>query len=365
MAKAVEDHWLGPLEGLVITRYGHGAPTRHIEVVEAGHPVPDEAGLKATEEILARLRGLTEDDLVLFLGSGGGSALLVQPPPRITFAEKQKITRALLKSGADIHAINCVRKHLSLVKGGRLALAAHPAQVIGLLISDVAGDDPAVIASGPTVADPTTRETALATLARYDVSISGAIENWLAGKASESPKPNDDRFARVRNKVIATSWYALGEAALKVPPACAVSTPHLSGKADARDVARMHAKLALDAKRTFLLILSGDETTVTVRGKGRGGRNTEFLLALALELGGAPKIWAIACDTDGIDGTEDNAGAILTPDTLARAKAHGIDARAMLADNASYSFFEALNDLVRVGPTRTNVSDFRAVLVVP
>jgi hydroxypyruvate reductase len=372
MAKAVEDHWAGPLEGLVITRHGHGAPTRVIEVVEAAHPVPDEAGLKATEEIFRRLQGLTEDDLVLFLGSGGGSSLLVKPAPGITLADKQAITRALLKSGADIRAINCVRKHLSAVKGGRLALVARPAEVVGLLISDVPGNDPASIASGPTVPDPTTREEAQEILARYSISIPRSVEAWLASEASESPKPGDARLVRVRNQVTATSEMAV-EAVMQQARAYPSFMSRLDfTDASSRDAAHAHAELTRMMEQMHprpwvapFLALSGDETTVTVGGNGRGGRNTEFALALAIELNGAPEVWAIACDTDGIDGTEDNAGAIVTPDTLARARALGLDARAMLDNNDSYSFFAALNDVVRVGPTRTNVSDFRAVLVMP
>jgi hydroxypyruvate reductase len=363
MAKAVEDHWDGPLEGLVITRYGHGLPTRQIEVVEAAHPVPDETGLAATEAILSWLRGLSPDDLVLFLGSGGASSLLVRPAPGITLADKQRITRALLKSGADIHAINAVRKHLSAVKGGRLALLAQPASVVGLYISDVGGDDPSAIASGPTVADPTTRAAARATLAQRKIPVPAAVTKWLASPRSESPKPGDARFVRVRNDIIATSEMGLTAAAEKSIPLPTVSMDY-ANPGEARDFAGEHAR-QLTALDTAAVYLSGGETTVTVRGTGRGGRNTEFLLALALALDGRPNVWAIACDTDGIDGTEDNAGAILAPDTLTRAKSLGLDARAMLENNDSYGFFAALNDLVRVGPTRTNVSDFRAILAMP
>ena len=370
MAKAVEDHWPHdrPLSGLVITRYGHGVPCREIEVIEAGHPVPDEAGVAAAEKMLAAVRGLGENDLVLALISGGGSSLFALPAPGITLADKQAMTRALLKSGAPISDINCVRKHLSSVKGGRLALAASPARVVSLIISDVPGDDPATVASGPTVPDPTTRQETLAILEKWAINVPAAVRACLESPASETPKPGNPAFARVDNRIVAAARDALA-AATRFAEAKGFAVLDLgdSIEGEAGDVARDHAELALrqvkDAKPC--IILSGGETTVTVKGKGRGGRNAEYLLALALALDGAPGIFAIACDTDGIDGTETNAGAIIAPDTLARAKSCGLDAQAMLANNDAYGFFDRLGDLVETGPTRTNVNDFRAILVQP
>jgi hydroxypyruvate reductase len=368
MAASVEEHWDRALSGLVITRYGHGCPTKRIEVVEAGHPVPDEAGSAATARMLGLLRDLTAEDLVLFLGSGGGSALLTSPVDAISLSEKQAITRALLKSGADIHAINTVRKHLSAIKGGRLARAAQPAAVAGLYISDVVGDDPATIASGPTAPDPTTRAEAREILARYGVDISAAVDAWLHSPESETPKPGDPLFAGVRNRVIATARDALAAAARRAE-ALGV-TPVVLGEfaGEAREVARAHAEILrqyLAREAGPIVLLSGGETTVTVRGCGRGGRNSEYLLALALALNGPPRIWALACDTDGIDGTEANAGALLAPDSLARAAERGVDAAAALARHDSYAVFEALGDLVQTGPTRTNVNDLRAILILP
>ena len=372
MAAAVEAHWPGPLEGQVVTRYGHGAPTRRIEVVEASHPVPDEAGVRATARILDRLQGLTADDLVLCLVSGGGSALLAAPAPGLTLADKQALSRALLRSGADIGEMNTVRKHLSAIKGGRLARAAAPARLVTLVISDVPGDDPAVIASGPTVPDATTLADARAVLAKYRIAVAPHVAAVLDDPASETPKPGDACFSGTRVALIARPQDSLEAAARKAR--AAGLQPLLLGDAiegEAREVARVMAGLA----RSFAahghpaaapcVLLSGGETTVTVRGRGRGGRNAEFLLALALALDGHPGIHALAGDTDGIDGSEDNAGAVLGPDSLARAAALGIDARAMLADNDGYGFFAALGDLVITGPTLTNVNDFRAILVDP
>lgn len=365
MARSVEDHWQGPLSGLVVTRYGHGVPCRHIEVIEAGHPVPDAEGLRAAERMLASVRGLGEDDLVLALISGGGSSLFALPAPGLALSHKQSITRALLKSGARISEINCVRKHLSSVKGGRLALAAQPARVASLIISDIPGDDAAVVASGPTAPDATTREDARAILAKYDVALPDAVRHWLDDPASETPKPGHPAFARVQNRIIASAKDALAAAARAVE--AAGYRPVLLGDAlegEAREVAREHARLALAATGPCVL-LSGGETTVTVKGSGRGGRNAEFALALALALNGARNLHAIACDTDGIDGTEDNAGAVIGPDTLARARGLGLNPANYLADNDAYGLFAALGDLVATGPTLTNVNDFRAVLIGP
>ncbi len=365
MARAVEDRWAGPLTGLVVTRYGHGVPTRFIEVVEAGHPMPDEAGTKAAERIMRLVQGLTEDDLVLALISGGGSALLSLPAPGVTLADKQAVNKALLNSGAPIAEINCVRKHLSAIKGGRLALAAQPARVVALIISDVPGDDPAIVASGPTVPDATSLADARAILAKYGIAVPPAVAAHLDRPDSETPKPGDPRFAHVENRVIATARGSLEAAAVVARQAGIVSI--LLGddiEGEARVVAAEQARLAL-SQATPCVLISGGETSVTVRGNGRGGRNAEYLLALAIALDGVAGIHAIACDTDGIDGTEDNAGALLGPDSLARARGLELGAQAMLDDNDGYGFFSALGDLVVTGPTRTNVNDFRAILVLP
>ncbi len=371
MAKAVEDHWQGPLEGLVVTRYGHGAPCQRIEVVEASHPVPDAAGLEAAQRILAMVKGLTSDDLVLCLISGGGSALLALPAEGVTLADKQAINKALLKSGATISEMNCVRRHLSAIKGGRLAAAAAPAKVVTLMISDVPGDDPCVIASGPTVADPTTSTEALAILEKYAISVPANVHAHLTSDAAETLKPGDPRLAGVVNVMIATPQLSL-EAAAVVARKAGI-TPLILANAiegEARDVALVHAAIARQVHdfgqptAPPCVLISGGETTVTVRGTGRGGRNAEFLLALGTALDGHPGIYAFAGDTDGIDGTEDNAGALLGPDSLARAATAGVSAKARLANNDGYGFFSAIGDLVVTGPTLTNVNDFRAILVL-
>jgi hydroxypyruvate reductase len=371
MAEAVERNWNGPLSGLVVTRYGHGARTEQIEVVEASHPVPDEAGQKAAARMLEMVQGLTENDLVLCLISGGGSALLALPAEGITLAEKQALNKALLRSGATIGEMNCVRKHLSAIKGGRLALACGKARVVTLLISDVPGDDPRVIASGPTLQDATTSAEALAILRKYKIDIPQSVHAHLESPASETPKPGDPRFERNSHYVIATAQDALEAAAEKARDAGI--TPYILSdgiEGEARDIGLMHAALArqvITRSQPFqrpCVILSGGETTVTVRGNGRGGRNVEFLLSLALALESAPGVHAIACDTDGIDGSEDNAGALYAPGTLARAEAKGVSGKALLANNDAYGFFSALDDLVVSGPTRTNVNDFRAILIL-
>ncbi|WP_420349283.1 glycerate kinase type-2 family protein [Pelagibius sp.] len=370
MAKAVEDHWDAPLEGLVVTRYDHGADCRRIEVVEAAHPVPDSKGREAAGRILAMVEGLEPDDLVLCLISGGGSALLALPAEGITLEEKQAVNRALLKSGAAIDEMNCVRKHLSAIKGGRLAAAAAPAKVVSLLISDVPGDDPSVIASGPTVADPTTFADARAILEKYGIAAPEGVAKLLWAEAEETPKPGDQRLSGAETYVIAKPQACL-EAAAAVARDAGIA-PVILGDAiegEARDVAQVMAGIARQVVRygqpvpAPCVLLSGGETTVTVRGDGRGGRNAEFLLALTVALDGLPGVYALACDTDGIDGSEDNAGAILTPETLARAAAAGLDAKAMLANNDGYGFFSKLGALVKTGPTRTNVNDFRAILI--
>jgi hydroxypyruvate reductase len=370
MAKAVEDHWQGALSGLVITRYGHAVPCSRIEIVEAAHPVPDEAGRQAAARIIDMVQGLTANDLALCLISGGGSALLSLPAPGLSLEDKQAVNRALLRSGATISEMNCLRKHLSAIKGGRLAAAAAPARTVSLLISDVPGDDPSIIASGPTVPDPSSSADALAVLEKYAIEAPEAVAAHLRSGRGETPKPGDPRLAGAEAVLIASPQDSL-EAAARAAQEAGL-TPYILGdriEGEARQVAEMHAGLARQAAARGepvappALILSGGETTVTVRGDGRGGRNAEFLLALTVALDGAPGIHAIACDTDGIDGTEDNAGALTGPDSLARAEGLGLDARARLADNDGYGFFEALGDLVKTGPTLTNVNDFRAILV--
>jgi hydroxypyruvate reductase len=370
MAKAVEDNWTGPLEGLVVTRYGHAVPCRRIEIVEAAHPVPDAKGEAAARRILALAAGAGPDDLVLCLISGGGSALLSLPAKGLTLDDKQAVNRALLASGADIGEMNTVRKHLSAIKGGRLAAAAFPARVAALLISDVPGDDPSVIASGPTVADASTFAEARKILARYRIEPPAAVAAHLEAAEDETPKPGDERLATATARIVAAPRASL-DAAAAVAHAAGV-TPVILGDAiegEARDVGRAMAGTALALRdhgtpvAPPAVLLSGGETTVTVAGKGRGGRNAEFLAGLALGLDGAARIFALAADTDGIDGSEDNAGAYLAPDTLARARAAGIDAEALLADNDAYTLFSRLGDLVVTGPTLTNVNDFRAILV--
>ncbi len=372
MARAVEDHWQGPLEGLVVTRYGHAVPCEHIRIVEASHPVPDAAGQRAAAEILALARGLGPDDLLLCLISGGGSALLSLPPDGITLDDKMAVNRALLKSGANIAEMNCVRKHLSAIKGGRLAAAAHPARLVTLLISDVPGDDPSVIASGPTVPDASTFADARDILRRYGIDPPASVSTYLDAAADETVKPGDPLLEATETIVVATPQASL-EAAAAEARAHGLTPLILSDRieGEARDVARVHAAIALQAAAHGqpaappCVILSGGETTVTVKGGGRGGRNAEFLLSLAVALDGHAGIHAIACDTDGIDGSEDNAGCLCGPDTLEKAASLGLNPRERLEDNDGYGFFAALNKLVISGPTLTNVNDFRAILVRP
>ena len=369
MALAVERAWTGPLEGLVVTRHGHGEETRHIRVLEAGHPVPDGAGQAAAEQILALARSAGPRDLVLCLMSGGGSALLSLPAPGISLAQKKALTEALLRSGAPIAEMNCVRRHLSAVKGGRLGRACGAARLLTLVVSDVPGDDPAVVASGPTVDSPGRPQDALAILQRYRIEVPEAVRAAWAASAADSQGVPPQGLGPRTVRVVATAQQAL-EAAAARARAQGIAPLILGGslEGEARHVAAVHAGIARQI-RAFgqplaspCLILSGGETTVTVQGDGRGGRNTEFLLALALAARGQP-LHAIACDTDGIDGVEDNAGAVLTPHTLARATARGVDAAQCLEANDAYRFFEAAGDLVVTGPTRTNVNDFRAILI--
>ncbi|EHL22518.1 hydroxypyruvate reductase [Acidovorax sp. NO-1] len=384
MAHAVEALWPAdaPLSGLVVTRYHHTPPrpeglVQRIEVVEAAHPVPDAAGLAAAQRMLAHTQGLTENDLVLCLISGGGSALLTLPADGLTLEEKQRINQALLASGAAIDEMNCVRKHLSRIKGGRLAAACAPARVVTLTISDVPGDDPSVIASGPTVPDATTCSDALAILDRYRIEVPAAVRSALEAGTLETPKPGDAVFAGHAVHLIATPRQAL-EAAAEAARAAGVQAHILSDamEGESREVGKVHAALARAVAQHGqpfarpCVILSGGETTVTVRPqppgtpRGRGGRAGEFCLGLAQALQGQPGVWALAADTDGIDGVENNAGARVAPDTLARAEAAGLRIAAHLDRNDAYGFFDALGDLVVTGPTHTNVNDFRAILVL-
>lgn len=370
MAQALERHWPAPLEGLVVTRYGYAVPCERIRIVEAAHPVPDAAGLDAARQVLDLVQGLGEDDLVICLVSGGGSSLLPLPGEGVTLEDKQAINRALLASGASITEMNCVRRHLSAIKGGRLAAACHPARVLNLLISDVPGDNPMDIASGPTVADPTTCADALEIVQRYGIALPPAARQLLESGRGETVKPGDPRIARVVTQLVASPQMALEAAALVAREAG--FTPLILGdsiEGEARDVAKVMAGIALQVRRHGqpaagpCVLLSGGETTVTLRGGGRGGRNVEFLLALALAMGDAPGIHALAADTDGVDGAEEVAGAFLTPDTLARAWALGMPPRRSLDDNDAHTFFGALGDALVTGPTLTNVNDFRAILI--
>jgi len=370
MAEVVERAWQGEVRGLVVTRYGHGASCSKIEVVEAAHPVPDAAGLAVAKRVLEMVSDLSADDRVIFLLSGGGSALLALPAEGLTLADKQQINKALLKSGATIGEMNCVRKHLSAIKGGRLAKACWPATVYTYAISDVPGDLATVIASGPTVADPSTSAEALAILKRYAIDAPKAVIDWLNNPASETVKADDPALARSHFQLIARPQQSLEAAAVKARQAG--FSPLILGdlEGESREVAKVHAGIA---RQVVLhgqplpapcVILSGGETTVTVRGNGRGGRNAEFLLSLTENLKGLPGVYALAGDTDGIDGSEDNAGAIMTPDSYARAQALGLSAADELDDNNGYGYFAALDALIVTEPTRTNVNDFRAILIL-
>jgi glycerate 2-kinase len=370
MARAVEQHWAGPLQGLVVTRYGYAVPCQQIEIVEAAHPVPDQAGLKAAQRMLALVQGLGAEDTVLCLISGGGSSLLPLPLEGITLQDKQAVNRALLQSGASISEMNCVRRHLSAIKGGRLAAACHPARVLTLLISDVPGDRPGDIASGPTVGDATTCADARAIVRRYGIVLPEAVRLALHSAAAESIKPDDVRLVGHQTRMIATPQMAL-EAAARVAEAAGVPAYILgdSVEGEAREVGKVMAAIATQVARrgqpfqTPCVLLSGGETTVTLRGDGRGGRNVEFLLSLALALQGEPGIHALAGDTDGVDGIEEIAGAYLAPDTLQRAWAQGIRPQDSLDRNDGHGFFQALGDSVLTGPTLTNVNDFRAIFI--
>ena len=373
MAKAVESAWPSdapPPQGLVVTRYGHGLPLTHIECVEAAHPVPDAAGQDAATRIRRLAEGLGEGDLLLCLISGGGSALLAEPAAGLSLDDKRTVAKALLRSGADIAEMNGVRKHLSAIKGGRLAAAAAPAPVVGLLISDVPGDDPATIASGPTVADPTTFAEARGILAKYAIDPPDAVRRYLDVAAEETPKPGDPRLRHAETHVIGRPQDSL--AAMAATARAHGVTPVVLGDAiegEARETAKVMAGIARQVRlhgepaAPPCVLLSGGETTVTVRGRGRGGRNAEFLLGMAQALNGAPNTYAVAIDSDGIDGSEDNAGAIVRPNTLLRARRSGLNPAARLADNDAYTLFKRLDDLIVTGPTLTNVNDLRAIYV--
>ncbi|MGV8951014.1 MAG: glycerate kinase type-2 family protein [Cypionkella sp.] len=369
LAAAFERLWDGPVSGVVVTRYGYGCATRQITVLEAAHPVPDAAGLAASAALFDAVSDLTADDLVVALICGGGSALLPSPPQGMDLADEAALNRALLASGAPISVMNAIRKQVSTIKGGRLAAACHPARVLSLVVSDVPGDDPAQVASGPTVPDATTREQARAMIAAWRIALPPKIAAWIAGEAGRAPDPRDAVFAQNEVRVIASARLSLEAAAAKAAalgiPA-AILSDRIEG--ESRDVGQVHAAIAAEVatrNRPFarpVVILSGGETTVTLRGKGRGGRNSEFLLALALAAEGV-NFSALAADTDGIDGSESNAGAFADGDSMARLRAAGHDPAALLAGNDAYSAFDALGDLFAPGPTGTNVNDFRAILI--
>lgn len=370
MARAVEDHWSGPLSGLVVTRYGYAVPCERIEIVEAAHPVPDAAGLAAAQRMLQVVQGLGPQDLVLCLISGGGSSLLPLPLEGLTLEHKQQVNRALLTSGATISEMNCVRRHLSAIKGGRLAAACHPARVLTLLISDVPGDDPINIASGPTVADPSTCADALAIVQRYGIDLPAPVRAVLESGRGESIKPGDARLASTTVRTIAAPQMAL-EAAAAVAQEAGYKA-YILGDAlegEARDVGKVLAGIALQVAERGqpvpapCVLLSGGETTVTVRGSGKGGRNVECLLSLGITLGGHPRIHALAGDTDGVDGQAEIAGAHIGPDTLERAHTLGLKPHDYLSNNDGHGFFGSLGDSVITGPTLTNVNDFRAILI--
>lgn len=369
LAAAFEDLWGEAVEGVVVTRYGYGAPTRRIRVIEAAHPVPDAAGLAASGALFAAVAGLTADDLVVALVCGGGSALLPAPPDGLTLADEAALNRALLASGAPISVMNAIRKQVSRIKGGRLAAAAHPARVVSLIVSDVPGDDPAQVASGPTVPDRVTRAEARAMAAAWRIALPPAVAAWLAGDRDPAPLPDDPAFAGHQVRIVASARLSLEAAAARAAQAglpAVILSDAIEG--EARDVGRVHAAIAREVAargRPFarpVVMLSGGETTVTLRGNGRGGRNTEFLLALAMAAEGVP-FAALAADTDGIDGSGDNAGAFADGGGMARLRALGQDPAALLADNDAGGAFAALGDLFVTGPTGTNVNDFRAILI--
>lgn len=368
MAQAFEKHWRGPIEGLIVTRYGFGAACERLEVIEASHPVPDENGLKASERLTDSVKGLTEDDLVVALISGGGSALLPAPAGGLSLADEIAVNEALLASGAPISAMNTIRKHVSRIKGGRLAELASPAKVVSLVVSDIPGDNPAEVASGPTVPGPSTREDALAAIDHYQMKLPSAVMEWISSEASIAPMPSDPVFDRNEVHVIASAAVSLDAAAAASGDIdCRILSDAIEG--EAREAGKFHAALAREIvtrNRPFqkpVLLLSGGETTVTLRARGKGGRNTEFLLAFAIAIDGLEGITALAADTDGIDGSETNAGAFADGTSAARMREAGIDPNAMLAANNAWTAFNTIGDIFEPGPTGTNVNDFRAILI--
>nr|WP_210307298.1 glycerate kinase [Aquamicrobium lusatiense] len=370
MAAAFEKVWEGPLEGLVVTRYGYSAPTQRIEVIEAAHPVPDKAGLDAAQRLLRQVEGLSADDLVVALVCGGGSALLPAPAGSLTLDDEIAVNEALLASGAPISVMNAIRKHVSAIKGGRLAAWAHPARVVSLIVSDIPGDNPALVASGPTVPDAASRADALKAIEAYGIELPQAVMAHLNSPEADAPHPDDERFSRNEVKLIASAAVSL-EAAAAEAKRQGIEAVILSDsiEGEAREVGSVHAAIAREIatrNRPFskpVLLLSGGETTVTLRAKGKGGRNSEFLLSFALGIDGFDGIHALAADTDGIDGSEDNAGAFCDGETVRRMRSAGIDARALLAANNAWTAFDAVDDLFVPGPTGTNVNDLRAILV--
>ncbi|MET3578650.1 hydroxypyruvate reductase [Mesorhizobium robiniae] len=370
MAAAFEKVWDGPIEGLVVTRYGYGAICQRVEIIEAAHPVPDAAGLEASRRLLEKVQGLTADDLVVALISGGGSALLPSPAEGLTLADEIAVNEALLASGAPIAAMNTIRKHVSTIKGGRLAAAAYPAKVVSLVVSDIPGDNPALVASGPTVPDAGSRQDALASIAAYGMKLPASVMAHINSPAADAPRPDDPRFSRNEVHLIASAGVSL-EAAAAEARRRGIEAVILSDsiEGEAREVGNVHAAVAREVatrNRPFrkpVLILSGGETTVTLRAKGRGGRNSEFLLAFAIGISGMAGIHALAADTDGIDGSEDNAGAFADGSTVSRMRAAGVDAKAMLAGNNAWTAFDTVGDLFVPGPTGTNVNDLRAILI--
>jgi hydroxypyruvate reductase len=375
MAAAFEKVWDGPIEGLVVTRYGYGAKCERIEIIEAAHPVPDAAGLEASRRLLAKVQGLTADDLVVALISGGGSALLPSPAGSLTLADEIAVNEALLASGAPIAAMNTIRKHVSTIKGGRLAATAWPARVVSLVVSDIPGDNPALVASGPTVPDSGSREDALASIAAYGMKLPASVMAHISSPAADAPSPDDQRFSRNEVHLIASAGVSLEAAAAEAKQQgidAVILSDSIEG--EAREVGGVHAAIAREVatrNRPFpkpVLILSGGETTVTLRApidgvRGKGGRNSEFLLAFAIGISGAEGIHALAADTDGIDGSENNAGAFADGSTVSRMRAAGVDAKAMLAGNNAWTAFDAVGDLFVPGPTGTNVNDLRAILI--
>lgn len=370
MAAAFEKVWDGPIEGLVVTRYGYAAACQRIEIIEAAHPVPDVAGLEASRRLLEKVQGLTADDLVVALISGGGSALLPAPAEGLTLADEIAVNEALLASGAPIAAMNTIRKHVSIIKGGRLAAAAYPAKVMSLVVSDIPGDNPALVASGPTVPDSGSRQEALASIAVYGIKLPAAVMAHINSPAADAPRADDSRFSRNEVHLIASAGVSL-EAAAAEARRHGIEAVILSDsiEGEAREVGGVHAAIAREVatrNRPFrkpVLVLSGGETTVTLRAKGKGGRNSEFLLAFAIGISGMDGIHALAADTDGIDGSEDNAGAFADGSTVSRMRATGVDAKAMLAGNNAWTAFNVVGDLFMPGPTGTNVNDLRAILI--